>query len=88
MTCSNRHLGKFYIDLNIIESGKENTIIKKIMSQCIILRAEVLYYRNAIKYVAISDNFDSVEDGMMIPEYTWIYTKDTDILTCEKIKEI
>ena len=63
----NRRYGKFRIDRKFIESYSET--IKQVMGQCIILRAEFMAMHGHIEYQAISDLFDEVSEGDIIPEY-------------------
>jgi len=64
--------GKFFISRkNLVQYPK---VVKQIMGQCIIIRAEDMYAYNVIEYQAISDWFDEVPEGMLIPEYDLNFT--------------
>ena len=41
------------------------------MSQCIIVRAEMMWECGGIEYVAISRHFDEVPTGNIVPFYEW-----------------
>jgi len=72
--------GKFIINKNLLENHKGDVL--KIMSKCIITRAEYLYYSDGIEYYAESELFDFVDQGEIIPEYK--FTIDGDNVFCEK----
>ena len=44
------------------------------MSNFLIVRAEFLYDKDAIEYIAVSELFDPIEDGFETPEYTFEIT--------------
>ena len=50
--------------------------IKAIMGRCIIVHAAPEPHYDAIKYQAISDGFDEIKEGGLIPEYDIITEKD------------
>ena len=60
--------GKFFIGAHMIR--KYPDLVKKIMGECIIVKAEMSYIRHGIEYEAISDWFDFVPQGEYAPEYT------------------
>mgnify|MGYP003651267814 CR=1 FL=1 len=69
--------GRFEITMNII--NQYPWIAKRVMSQCIIVRAERMYMRDSIEYHAISHKFDLVQEGEIIPAYYWKYSPENDI---------
>lgn len=62
-----RRYGRFSIFRPLIELNP--ILVKAIMGQCIIVRAEDMYMGNVIEYMAISDHFDELQVGAEIPEY-------------------
>lgn len=61
----NRRLGKFIItdlDANMREA-------KIVLARVVVVRAEMLYHADGIEYTAISDDFDIVDVGEMVPSY-------------------
>ncbi len=69
-----RRLGVFRITDEIIRQHPR--IVRRIMGECIIVRAEYVYYDNAIHYVAISEWFDFVPSGWRPMEYDICFTRD------------
>ena len=66
-----RRLGRFTIGHDLIE--KYPTEITKLMEGMLVVRAESLYAYGSIEYVAQSFRFQSVEQGMMVPEYFFTF---------------
>lgn len=62
-----RRFGRFYIDLVMIERAPDD--VKAALSSCIVVKAECMYHRDAIEYVAISDSFDEVPANTEPPLY-------------------
>jgi len=52
-------------------------IVKQIMGRCIIVHAAPEPHYDAVKYQAISDDFDEVKLGVIIPEYELLMEKDS-----------
>ena len=69
-----RQFGKFKILEIMIDNQPD--LVRKIMGECIIVRAERMYVHDAIEYDAFSDHFESLDEGLMAPEYEWIITGD------------
>ena len=63
----NRRIGRFTISSRMIERSPE--IVRAAMGRCIIVRCEMLFEFDALEYVAISPDFDEVQQGMISPEY-------------------
>lgn len=62
-----QNLGRFVItEKNLIENREA---AQAVMAQCIPVRAEQLWAANGIEYVAISEHFDEVPLGQVVPEY-------------------
>ena len=73
-------LGKFDLPEKTIDSHPE--VVMKIMSKCIILKAESNFYKKAIEYTAYSFLFDELPDYQMPKEYVW----EADVCLDEIIK--
>lgn len=43
--------------------------VRRVMGRCIIVRADALYESDAIRYVAVCDDFEVVPHGFDVPEY-------------------
>lgn len=65
-----QNIGNFMIRMDVVQSEPETLL--GIMSKCIVVRAELLYEHDAIKYTAISDHFQEVPQGCRAPEYIWL----------------
>ena len=63
---------------------KNPEVTKQIMGRCIIVHAAPEPHYDAIKYQAISDDFDEIKENGLIPEYEIIAEKDdSGKVTCE-----
>lgn len=62
-----------------------STGLKRVMGQCIVVRAEMLFARDAIEYMAISEHFQEVPLGGEAPEYKWTFS-ETDGLSAVEVK--
>ena len=69
MITKNRRIGKFRLPAEIINNNPWTVTF--LMSQCIIVRAEMMWECGGIEYVAISRHFDEVPTGNIVPEYEW-----------------
>lgn len=67
-----RQLGRFTIDFPIVED--DPVLVRTIMGQCVIVRAEMRYDLGAFEYHAISPQFAEVPPHCVPPEYRWIVT--------------
>ena len=72
-----KRLGQFSISRDLVDGSP--WIVQRIMSQCIIIRAELMHINNVIEYHAISHRFDLVKDGEITPRYMWKFSPETDI---------
>ena len=66
-------LGKFRITESHMRLNPELAML--VMSYCIPLRVEYRYDTQCFHYVARSEQFDELEEGLQPPEYTWIFGK-------------
>ncbi|WP_417518788.1 hypothetical protein [Marinobacter sp.] len=80
---SPRRVGRFRLDARAVEHACVG--VSRIMSQCIIVRAEMSYLRGAIEYEAISWRFREVEQGFVLPTYQWIYNAETGELDVQEV---
>jgi len=80
----NKRYGRFSIDRRFIEDDPDK--ISNMFSELkiIVLRAEMLYHKDAIEYIAYSPFFDMVPDGYIPTEYNIIVHKNID----EETKEV
>lgn len=69
MVTKNKRLGRFRIKAEIINN--EPWTVTFLMSQCIIVRAEMLWECGGVEYVALSRHFDKVPTGCVVPNYEW-----------------
>jgi hypothetical protein len=75
-------LGQFEIGLDLIAEMPD--LVRRIMGECIIMRAEYLYDRKCVTYTAIHDAFEEREQGTAAPIYEPSYDQDDDKLTWTK----
>lgn len=75
--------GKFKVPATLVT--KFDTSLKRIMGQCIIVRAEHMFINNIIEYSAISEHFRDLPEGEITPEYKWVFDID-GFLTAEEVK--
>lgn len=62
-----RRLGRFALSRMMIERDQETA--RAIMGRCIIVRCEMMYESNTLEYLALSPDFDELQQGMMAPAY-------------------
>ena len=74
----NRKLGRVKVSLALIDRTPERVAEIFHLLKFVPIRAECLYYSKQIEYVAISERFESVPSGQMIPEYKLIISQDDD----------
>lgn len=66
-------LGRFSITSELIRRSPE--VVKMLMGDMIILRAEHLFVNDVIEYTASSDLFEELPKGVKIPEYNIVTNK-------------
>ena len=75
--------GRFSLPIRSVE---ESTLpIRRIMGQCVIVRAEMMFMTGNIDYHATSWRFREVQEGCVIPVYEWIWCETEDQLTAREI---
>ena len=67
-------IGKFNITIDAIENNPLDVLI--IMSNVIVIRVEGSYTTHTINYIGLSEHFDIVKKGEMIPKYEFILIND------------
>jgi hypothetical protein len=75
-------LGEFEIPMEAIEGMPD--LVRRIMGECIVMRAEFMYATKSVKYVAMNEAFEEREQGAETPTYEPSYDEDSDILTWTK----
>jgi hypothetical protein len=83
-------LGTFDISrTDILESPE---LVMAITGRMLIYRAEMMFHKNSVEYIAVSDLFDEVEKGECPLEYLIIVEKTEDetyvVSACRKGKKI
>jgi hypothetical protein len=81
----NRRAGRFSLASWSIDNS--DVAVSRIMSQCIIVRAEMDYMRGTIDYQAISWRFRETIEGEILPLYVWHYNDETGQLTVTEVSE-
>jgi hypothetical protein len=81
----NRRAGRFSITADMVDYSDVG--ISRVMSQCIIVRAEMDYMRDCIDYQAISWRFRETAEGEIVPLYVWHYNDETGQLTVTEVAE-
>jgi hypothetical protein len=76
MTFSKSKLGRFRISMGTID--KLPDLVKKVMGECVIVRAEMLFELNGIEYTAMSDHFKELTPGERAPYYEVIFSEEAD----------
>jgi hypothetical protein len=70
-----RRLGKFCVDLGLIVDAEADQAAREalrlIMNEVIVVKAEVVWERDAVEYVAISECFKPCAAGLETPFYGW-----------------
>ena len=66
-----RRIGRFRITEAIIDANPK--AVRKLMGRMIVIRAEFMY-PHIFEYVAISPEFDKIEEGLEVPKYDMIVT--------------
>jgi hypothetical protein len=74
MNC--RQLARFNIDDRIIRDNPAEVAEIFILLKAVPIRAETLFHRRSIEYIAISERFEEVPDGAVVPDVELVVTKD------------
>jgi hypothetical protein len=68
-----KRIGRFEMSRELIERDPETA--RAIMGRCIVVRCEMMYEHDTLEYVALSPDFDEVQQGMIAPEYDVIISE-------------
>ncbi len=69
-----RRIGKFHLSFPIFDRDWHQAL--PILNGVVVVRATSLYDRYSIEYVAFSDHFDEVPEGVEPPEYRAVCTRE------------
>lgn len=69
-----RRYGRFYLSLGLI--AQSPIVAQSIMGKVIVIKADMPLNQEEVQYTAISDMFDPLKEGQVIPEYTFEMHKD------------
>ncbi len=75
---NNRNLGRVEISRELIEDEPERAAEVFKLLNFVPVRAECLFYNGTVEYIAISDRFETVPEGNLIPEYKLDISEDED----------
>lgn len=68
-----RRIGKFVIDRGLFDQAFNNEIctkdLQEILSNFLVVRAEMIFYRDSVEYHAYSTLFDVIPEGVDVPVY-------------------
>ena len=82
MTQANK-IGRFTIDHEHIDGNPE--IVRAIMGTLIVVRAESLFATQCIEYVALCDDFEDTNPGVMPPFYDVVVDGEQGTITWSKV---
>lgn len=82
MELPERRYGKFTIDAETLTAAPD--VVRKVMGECIILRAEFRFTHNDIEYEAWCPAFEPSPLGAVPPIYDVVYSDETDSVTWAK----
>ena len=72
-------IGRFDIAMAIID--KRPDLARRVLGECVVLRAECMLSQAAIEYVARCSAFAVVEDGDRVPDYDIEIDEDAGTIT-------
>jgi len=75
-------LGEFEIGIDIINEAPQ--LVKRIMSECIVMRAEYMFATKSVVYQAIHEDFEDRTLGEYPPTYEPEYDEASDALNWSK----
>lgn len=75
--------GRFSISLDLVHQDPYR--IMAILSQCLVVRCELLYAGNRLEYIALSEAFSEVPTGMITPEYQVVISEDGERVEFQKV---
>jgi len=71
-----RRLGRFNVSRMLLREQPER--LKPLFAEMIVVEAQMRWERDSVEYLAMSDRFDVVEEGMMCPLYEITFRKDEE----------
>ena len=74
---TSRRYGRFSVPTQLAYDF--STDLKRVMGQCIVVRAEQMFLSDTIEDQAISDHFRVLDEGEIAPTYRWVFTEEGDI---------
>tara|TARA_R110000868_G_scaffold7251_1_gene39668 strand:- start:104 stop:376 length:273 start_codon:yes stop_codon:yes gene_type:complete len=86
VTTSNidRRLGRFFISSQILREQPES--LRTLFAKMIVVEAQMRWERDSVEYLAMSDRFEPVEEGVMCPIYDIIFKYDSEgVATFHKV---
>ncbi|MEY9560508.1 hypothetical protein [Sinorhizobium fredii] len=85
MKLGDRRLGRFSIAIELISEASD--VVRRIMGEVIVLRAEAMLVDACIEYEALCPAFEPLKEGLRLPEYDIVYDADTDQLSWVRQQE-
>lgn len=86
-TIKSNKIGKFKFMVDIINERPQD--VRAIMAECIVIGVEFFDYNGMVVYTAISERFDWLLGGDVIPFYVWELATDAsgviEISSCERM---
>lgn len=71
-----RRLGRFLVSRTLLREQPEQ--LKPLFSEMIVVEAQMRWERDSVEYLAMSDRFEVVEEGVMCPLYEITFRKDEE----------
>ena len=81
-------IGKFRISHELIDLVKDGVLLKSIMSNFLIVRAESIFAEGCIEYVAYSNLFEDLSDMGLIPMYGIWFKQVGEDTILDKVEKI
>lgn len=85
-----RRLGRFRVSRTLLD--KNWRLLKPLFENVVPVYVENRFHEDSMEYVAYSELFEVVPEGIRIPEYEFVFGKKKDgtvsILRVEKIQEL
>jgi hypothetical protein len=75
-------IGRFEVSLQLIDEAPH--LVQRLMSQCVIIKANEDIARGTIAYIAYHNQFDEIEKTAEIPAYTFSFNNLTGVWTLDE----
>lgn len=82
MLFTDNRIGTFTLGRDVIEENPE--IVRKIMGEVIVIRAEFIAAADYVEYHAICKGFEAVEEDGAVPSYEVMYDTESDKVSWAK----